>query len=641
VSINKFKNEISPYCELLFALIAAALWYMHAGAIWWIGSWPLFLLGGMWVLYWTRTGLKFQLSPVDVLLALFMFSAWVGTQTAYDSESAWAKFWLIVGAWGLYYAIDHQPDPQHLYAAMAVFGLFGIALTSYYFMTNDWWVTHPIKIRSLVVLGEAISARLPRLSAQGFNPNVVGGLQAMVIPFYVPLIAMTRGKSKIGSLPSRGRLWLRMFWWLAAGWSGLGLLVTTSRGAWVAILIGFAIWLVWWGTGNWFQRSPVSCPWAKRLWIMVGVLVFVTVACLVLIGVIVMRGWSGSAALTNRLTLLRDSLLLARDCAWTGVGLGAYMMNFSIYTLLIHVGYIHSSHNFLLDILIEQGILGCGAYVGLVIFIIYIGIRRLRHEASWVRYQIEAGLVSLMVILIHGLVEDTLYGHRGLLFLFVPMGFVSMGSEFNGLGAKTAFVFPPVSMVGIIFIFCITLSLISFARPAFFSSLYASLGAATQAKIELASYNPDRYEEHPIDLVRRDVNLDAAIDRFEQSLKWNPQNLTSRQRLATIGLSRGAYDSASAHMTAAWNAGHRDSVTRLLYGDTLVAGGQIEQAAAVMDGLKWAELRLDEQAWSRYWAHEEWVRAAYAWRTLELLDLEDRTASKYAEDAEARISQQP
>jgi hypothetical protein len=373
---------------------------------------------------------------------------------------------------------------------------------------------------------------------------------------------------------------------------------------------------------------------------MVGMLVFVTVASVCVIALILMRDWPGSAALTNRITLLQDSLLLARDYAWTGVGLGSFMMNFSIYTLLIHVGYIHSSHNFLLDLLIEQGILGLSAYVWLVTLIIHIGIQRLRHSTSDVRYRIEAGLISLMVILVHGLVEAPLYGHRGLLFLFVPMGFVSMGSKISGLNAKTAFV-TPVSMVVVVIVSFITLAMISFTRPAFISSLYASLGSVAQAKIELTSYDPGRFSERSMDLIRRDVNIDTAISSFEQSLKWDPKNVTSLQRLAAIDLSRGAYESALVYMTAAWNAGHRDSVTRLLFGDALVAAGRIEQAADIIKGLKWAESRLDGQAWGRYWTQEDWSRAAYTWRTLELLNPEDTTAPQYAKAAEIRINQQP
>jgi hypothetical protein len=76
---------------------------------------------------------------------------------------AWAKFWLIVGAVGLCYAMAHQPDLEHLDISLA------------FFATNDWDV-HPVKVGLLVVVGRRIPALLPALSGHRMRPNVVGML---------------------------------------------------------------------------------------------------------------------------------------------------------------------------------------------------------------------------------------------------------------------------------------------------------------------------------------------------------------------------------------------------------------------------------------------------------------------------------
>jgi len=47
-----------------------------------------------------------------------------------------------------------------------------------------------------------------------------------------------------------------------------------------------------------------------------------------------LNGWM------DRLLLWRDGWLLARDYVFTGVGLGMFPMQYSIYTLLIHVLYL-------------------------------------------------------------------------------------------------------------------------------------------------------------------------------------------------------------------------------------------------------------------------------------------------------------
>ncbi|MDF1514225.1 MAG: hypothetical protein P1S60_10490, partial [Anaerolineae bacterium] len=194
MSVKQRVIALMPYAELLAAVAAAVFWYRQGKADWQPdlapGPWPFLLLGGMWISYWIRTGFRIRLSAVDILLSLFIFSAWIGTRTAYDTGPAWAKFWLLVGAWGIYYAFVHQPDRQHLYGVLACCGLFGAALTGYYFLTNDWWATHPVKIPALIALSQAISSRLPQLPARTINPNIIGGFLAMVLPFYVPLITL-------------------------------------------------------------------------------------------------------------------------------------------------------------------------------------------------------------------------------------------------------------------------------------------------------------------------------------------------------------------------------------------------------------------------------------------------------------------
>jgi hypothetical protein len=101
---------------------------------------------------------------------------------------------------------------------------------------------------------------------------------------------------------------------------------------------------------------------------------------------------------------------------------------------------------------------------------------------------------------------------------------------------------------------------------------------------------------------------------------------------------RQDYETALEHTQAAWDAGHRDRVTRLLLGDALVAHGQVEEAAAVVQGLERAELRLNGQAWYRYWVSEDWQRATYAWRAVQLLDPQDAYVGAWVEQAEKRAA---
>jgi len=116
-----------------------------------------------------------------------------------------------------------------------------------------------------------------------------------------------------------------------------------------------------------------------------------------------------------------------------------------------------------------------------------------------------------------------------------------------------------------------------------------------------------------------------------------PGNRTARQRLAAIALSRGQYDDALRHAEAAWESGHRDDVTRLLLGDALVADGQAERAAEVVQGLEWAERRLLGNAWYRYWVGEDYRRVVTSSSTVLLLDPDNDAAAELLARAEAKL----
>ena len=62
-----------------------------------------------WMLRLLDRHAPFQRTALDWLIALFLITAWVGYWAAYDQSAAWIKFWLIVSAVLLYYALSAQP----------------------------------------------------------------------------------------------------------------------------------------------------------------------------------------------------------------------------------------------------------------------------------------------------------------------------------------------------------------------------------------------------------------------------------------------------------------------------------------------------------------------------------------------------
>ncbi len=636
---NLIKRTI-PYIELACAIVAAALWYTQGGAAWHVGAWPLILLAIPLLLRLVTRSLALRPTAFDVLLWAFLASATMGVWAAYNPGPAWDKFWLIVGAVGLYYALARQPDSEHLHVALAFLGLLGIGLSFYFFMANDWttaaWVAHTAKAPSLVAWGEQFSAWLPALPKQDITPDVLGGILAALMPAVVALVVLSRVT----------RRWLSVVWIAGLAVVGMAWLVSTSRGAWLAVLGVAGIWTVWHGSSWWVSRRKMQAnrAWAAR-WLTLAGFLLIGLASL---AAAMFMATSGRFPALNgwmdRLLLWREAWLLARDYVFTGAGLGMFPMQYSIYTLLIHVLYLPQGYNVVLDLLINQGLAGLGSYVLLVIVVAVWGLRRLRHATGKAAWMIETGLVSLGVMVVNGLLSDAVYGSRGILLLFVPFGLVmaagnvSHKSDAQRAGSQRSKVSSRRWAVGAIVVAAgVALAALLFVGVTWQSQLtaawYANLGALEQSRVELSAYDPNHFDNPTLDQVRQRANLDRAIALFEQATQIDPANPTARQRLATIKLSRGQYASALYEMQTAWDAGHHDAVTRKLLSDAYVANGRVKEAAQLVQGLAWADGRLAGQAWYRYEQGHDYQRAADAWAAVVLLKPGD--ASLVAAQAEA------
>jgi O-antigen ligase len=667
-----------PTLELLLAVVAGGLWYLQGGWVWyagtWPGPWPLLLLGLMVVLTLSREGLRaVRITPFTVPLLAFIATAGMAVWVAYSPELALSKMWLLVGALGIYWALAHQPDLPRLYAALACFGLAGAFLSGYFFLTNDW-TTEFDKLPAMTHLVRMLHGQLPQLSGRGFHTNATGGMLALLLPLYVPLVMLPvtasgregRGRgSPVRRLSSLG-------WILMAGITALGCLLSLSRGAWTAAATSFGLWGLWRVMGAW---APQRARQHRRA-VMAALLIAGVGLALLGVWGILRFDLPGAGSLDGRLELYRNALLLARDTPFTGMGLGMFAMNYSIYTLLIHVAHTFHSHNILLDLTLEQGVLGAVAFAMLAATAYGWGSLRLdlRHRkrstetgksgqgfglrTSRVGLIIEAALASLTTLLIHGMMDDVLYGTRGVLLLLVPFGIVAAGNRLLAArrrlrasssrsgsephtseaprqrsdagkarrerqASERTLICTQVALLPLLTVLgigCILgfrgdsgekLTIQSWISR-WQGAWHANLGVVAQTQTELTVYDPLNFNDPTMDQVRRQESLSDALASFERAVAFDPTNPTARQRQTAIALARGQYDEALDAMQALWDAGFRDRVTRLLYGDALVAVGRVNEAIPIVKGLDFANARLLGQAWARYNRGGDKLREGYA-----------------------------
>ncbi|MGD2147966.1 MAG: hypothetical protein PVH41_14825 [Anaerolineae bacterium] len=346
--------------------------------------------------------------------------------------------------------------------------------------------------------------------------------------------------------------------------------------------------------------------------------------------------------MSNRLSTFYQAAHLLRDYLFTGCGLGNFPFVHSTYVLLIHVPVIVFAHSTPLDVAVEQGMAGVVALAVIWAGAAWIGMKHLS-ESDDTPTGLSAGLMSLAVLVVHGALDSTVYGSRTLLLFFMPVALIvaaTDGRSFRGFpGASPGALLPrwgsrrqQAVLAAAVLLFALLLALLW--RP-LAAAWYANLGAVAQTLVELRAYDYHHFDDPTLDQVRQREDLSRAIGCFDRAVALDSGQVTARTRLAQIALARGDYEAALEHTLAAWHAGYQDRVTRLVLSDALVANGRPDEAAALIQGLKFAGSRLEGQAFARYRRNDDPQRAAYAWRAVLALDPQDKQARQAAERAEA------
>ncbi|MGD2178594.1 MAG: O-antigen ligase family protein [Anaerolineae bacterium] len=644
-----------PFAQLSWVTVAGGVWYLFPQ----LG--PLPLLVGLlpWLARLVGTGHAGRRTPFDVALLVFLVTAVVSLWAAYDPDGSRAVFGRLVGRrklWGLmlgvliYYALAEFKTERQQWWLLVLLAGFGTAVALWFIATNDW-DANPALWGPIGRLGRAIQSVLPHVPGDRLNPNVAGGFIALVLPMGLGLVAGAgRGRGTDGATtgPEATRIgvgWAA--WGLASTFAmGLGLLLSSSRGALLGLGGAFCLAGAWWLAGR--LRGGVQRLTIFAALVVAGALFGVSVvAGIPFVRTMILE----SEALANRFSIYYQAAHLVRDYLFTGCGLGNFPFVHSTYVLLIHVPEIVFAHSTPLDVAVEQGMLGSVALTAVWIGAAWIGMRRLA-QSSELPTGLVAGLLSLAVLGVHGTFDSTIYGSRAVLLFWMPVGLIVAASRGQRGGAageegepaqlpehpsteprSGAWVrWAAVGSAGLVF--AVLLALVW--RP-LAASWHANLGAVRQTLVELRAYDHRHFDDPTLDEVRQREDFSQAIASFEHAVALDPGQVTARTRLAQIALARREYDAALEHALAAWEHGYRDRVTRLVLGDALVAHGGVEEAAALVRGLERAEERLQGQAYARYQQNGDWLRAAHALRTLLVLDPDNERVRQAAERAEAQV----
>ena len=601
------------YLDLACATVAGGLWYASS-------RWePLILALAPWVIRLLLTRRPTRRTPFDVPLALFLLTAAVGIWAAYDREAAWARFWVILGGVFIFYALANAESAGSL--RVWYLTLFGAGAAAVFVLTYDWEASAG-KIGLLTRFGQALQASLPDLPPLDANVNIVAAILAAMLPFAGLAVVQARQRLLDAPRPRPAgsgpilRPGLLAGLVLALSIAALllvafGLLMTVTRAAWISVAGALSLAAVWLVAGRLSRDRPTV-----RNWIFAGWLVLMLAAILLVVvvrpGVIpaLLAALPGPSPVGARTELWRNGLTLVRDYPFTGAGLEGFMMVYSSYVMLLHVGFIPHTHNLYLDLALEQGL------PALLIFLCMCGLffarfwrQALRPDAHAPRAEMGAAALSLLIILLHGLVDDPFYRGRAVLWFFVPLAFVGTLPQVQLAvqQRKHRWTLPALTLGAIALVAAALLW-----RAPLLSRVASNLGAVYQTRVELADYT---WPEWPIqDEVRRNKDLGPAVAQYERALALDPGNATANRRLGQIELSLGQYEAALDHLKAAYAVEPASNTTRQLLGEAYLANGQREEGRVLWSGVRNDRQQLEIRAW--WYEHigekerAEWMRWA-------------------------------
>ncbi len=498
------------------------------------------------------------------ILPLLAAALW-GLLAAYSTRLAIIPFGFVLLGVALYFLLANLPDPirvgGHSRSVLAGFlAVMPLVLSLGFLLTNDWsrWLG---KLNALNPILEVLAADSLRSIRLGFNPNSIGSAIATLLP--LQLFALRRA-----------RRWVAV---VAIAISLAALLLSQARGAWLALALAGSAWALW----NFISARVSNRRQAHAIWLILAV-----IGCTACVAAITLTplGVSLLDRSGDRINIWRNSLSLVRDYPLTGLGLGSYEMAYASYALLTHVGYVAHAHNLPIDVWLSLGALGLIALLGMMLNAIWP-----KPSSPWRL----AALASLAVIVLHGMLDDALWGSVVLIpVMFVPLALLIRPADLPSAAPRRRV--QPALAIWLAAAAGLLAVLITATGQA---TLVANWGALLQTRAELSMY---QWPDTPLqDALRRSNQGETALvsDLYQRAVALDPGNATAQWRLGQIELAQGSYDEACRHLAAAYVVVPEQRATRQLLGECYALSDRADLAVELWRTIDTSEAQLTLRRW--------------------------------------------
>ncbi|MEA3335253.1 MAG: O-antigen ligase family protein [Chloroflexota bacterium] len=352
-------------------------------------------------------------TPVDWPNLLFLLLLPLGVWASADPMTSWPAVYKIIAGWAILYGLAGLAGSAWMRYLPGVF-LTGSLVLALLMVAGTRWF--PGKGLLPSILYDFLPTRFLPWQSEGTHPNLTGGAMVILLPPAVALAAWSRTR------------WLRILAIIAVILVALVLMLTQSRGAWVAAVVALLL-------------MPLL---RYRRWWMVVVIAGIVGGVILLL---TRPGWlvsnlfepvqtTGTSldTLPSRIELWIRSLAIVRDFGLSGVGPGMFervvMVLYPPFFNEFTGEFIHA-HNIFLLTAAELGIPGLIAQLamflalaaGLVVASKSWQSREQKDSATADLTALAIGLFgSLIAYASHGLTDAPLVAQRGYALSFAVFG---------------------------------------------------------------------------------------------------------------------------------------------------------------------------------------------------------------------------
>jgi tetratricopeptide (TPR) repeat protein len=306
----------------------------------------------------------------------------------------------------------------------------------------------------------------------------------------------------------------------------------------------------------------------------------------------------------DRLEVYRHSLALLAEQPFTGIGLGnAFSLVYSRYELLLTVPFLGYSHNLLLEVWLQQGIIGAAAFIWLVTSLyakVLLGYNTFRADI-----RLQAATAGLTATLLHGLSDARQYQSlwTWLQFFFLLGLCAASLVNMQPRSLRSGWLLPG----GIATVLLLLVLILRWPPQAAWDANRAAL-LQTRADLNGALSSNQRTTMR--------IESEAL---FRRALNADPDSVQINRRFGLLLLEEGRYEEAIPHLVIAYQNTPQHLATQKGLGLAYLWNGELEKAAMLLAGLPGITEELQGLAWQEYNDFHHYQTALYAYQLLDRL----------------------